>query len=116
MGFVHKDELPFLVRREAATGLSELIWLDQVPRTLLRIGQIETERILGHLAVEQRGFARLPRPEQEVDVATLNLACNSLAYHRSNRRLEYNAHFQTALYLYRFRSVRHLTSIGRHSA
>jgi hypothetical protein len=37
-------------------------------RAFLWIGQIETERILGDQAVEQRGSTRLPRPEQEVDV------------------------------------------------
>jgi hypothetical protein len=65
---VHKNELPFFVHWQAATGLGKFARPSQMPGPLLRVGQVETQGVFRNQAVEQSRFTRLPRPEQEVDV------------------------------------------------
>jgi len=87
---VHENELPFFIRRQAATGLRKLTGIAQMTRSLLRIGQVETQASRDQ-TVEQRGFFRSVAPRTAVDIGTVQLGLEFTGEPTSYIRLRYIA-------------------------
>jgi len=71
--FVHENELSSLVRWQGSADIQKGSGVSQVLCSCLRISQVNDQRLGRQQRPEQRGLARLARPENQVDIGSRQL-------------------------------------------